>query len=395
MNVEMPKTTHWTTRFVAMLLLVLVGCRPAWQAAIVQPDGDAFTVNREVLETLDGFREELNGQEVVPLERVLLTAGHWSVERLVLVAVDDVDGVDGARREFGWAGVAEDAWWMDNGRLSIGGEEISVSRVEVIPSPLLNRVEARITDVAPTAAAALDLSAPGQATGRVLESSSADHVLLLFLDGFGYVRYTEALADSLIPYLGSLGEPLVGLTVYPPCTSVASASTLTGALPEVHGADQRGIRTVEAETLLDVAAAAGLQIVAIEGDALAFNLRNAEMQLSGDRDGNGSTDDNVLANALAALDKGMPDLFFVHFHGIDDAGHEYGPGAPQERSKIREVDAAVEQLVEAVPSGTLIIIFADHGMHAVDELGRLGNHGHLIERDMFIPIFVVMKGGGI
>jgi hypothetical protein len=385
MYVKMPKTARRTTRLVVALLLVLIGCRPAWRATIVRPDGDAFMVNREVLETLDGFREDLNGREVVPLERVLLTAGHWSVERLVLVAVDVVDG---ARREFGWAGVAEDAWWMDDGRLSIGGEELLVSRVEVIPSPLLDRVEARIIDLAPTAAAALGLPAPGQATGRVLEPSSARHVLLLFLDGFGYVRYTEALADGLIPYLANLGEPLVGLTVYPPCTSVASASALTGALPEVHGADQRGIRTVETETLFDVATAAGLQVVAIEGEALAFNLRNAEMQLSGDRDGNGGTDDNVLANALAALETGMPDLFFVHFHGIDDAGHEYGPGASQERSKIREVDAAVEQLVEAIPSDTLVIIFADHGMHAVDELGRLGNHGHLIERDMFIPIYL-------
>jgi hypothetical protein len=387
MYVKMPKTARRTTCFVVTLLLFLVGCRPAWQAAIVQPDGDAFMANREILETLDGFREDLNGREVVPLERVLLTAGHWSVERLVLV------DVNGARREFGWADVAEDAWWMDNGRLSIGGEELLVSRVEVVPSSLLDRVEARITDVAPTAAAALGLAAPGQATGRVLESSSARHVLLLFLDGFGYARYTEALADGLIPYLASLGEPLVGLTVYPPCTSVASASALTGALPKVHGADRRGIRKVETETILDVATATGLQVVAIEGEALAFNLRNAETQLSGDRDGNGGTDDNVLANALAALEKGMPDLFFVHFHGIDDAGHEYGPGAPQERSKIREVDAAVEQLVEAVPSDTLIIIFADHGMHAVDELGRLGNHGHLIERDMFVPVFVVVKGG--
>ena len=87
----------------------------------------------------------------------------------------------------------------------------------------------------------------------------------------------------------------------------------------------------------------------------------------------------------------MPDLFFVHFHGIDDAGHTYGPGAPEERATIRDVDVAVGQLIEALPPNTLILIFADHGMHQVDEEGRLGNHGHLIERDMFIPIFVVVK----
>jgi predicted AlkP superfamily pyrophosphatase or phosphodiesterase len=66
------------------------------------------------------------------------------------------------------------------------------------------------------------------------------------------------------------------------------------------------------------------------------------MLLSGDRDGNGSTDD-------------------------------------------------VGQLLAAWPSGALIIIFADHGMHRVEEVGRKGNHGNLSERDMLIPIWTVKK----
>jgi predicted AlkP superfamily pyrophosphatase or phosphodiesterase len=172
---------------------------------------------------------------------------------------------------------------------------------------------------------------------------------------------------------------------------VASASLLTGAPPAVNGVDQRGIRKTETETLFDVAAAAGLEVVAVEGNALAFNLRSAEMTLSGDRDGNGSTDDNVLANALAVLEGGMPDLFYVHFHGIDDAGHTYGPGAPEEQAAIHGVDAAVGQLMQALPPNTLAIIFADHGMHQVEEEGRLGNHEFLIERDMFIPITLVLR----
>nr|HPL30836.1 alkaline phosphatase family protein [Anaerolineae bacterium] len=115
------------------------------------------------------------------------------------------------------------------------------------------------------------------------------------------------------------------------------------------------------------------------------------VQLSGDRDGNGSTDDNVAANALAAIAAGPPDLLFVHWHGIDDAGHTYGPGAPQEVAKIAEVDAALGQIVSALPSQTLIVVVADHGMHLVQEEGRLGNHGHLVERDMFVPIVITVK----
>jgi len=363
-------------------LLCLAGCGNNWDAAVVAPDGSDFTIDASVLESLSAFADEERG---IPLERVLWTAGHYAIERLVLTEPE------GVRHDFQWAAVAEDAWWRDNGQVEIGGEPFPVSRVEVEPPALLAQVQARITDLAPAGAAALGLPAPAQATGSPLEAPAARHVLLLFLDGFGYIRYTEALDGGLIPNLAALPEPLLGLTEYPPSTRVGSAALLTGAPPQVNGVDGRSVRSTEVETLFDVATAAGLDVVAVEGEALAFNLRGAELQLSGDRDGDGSTDDNVLANALAVLDGGMPDLFFVHFHGIDDAGHTYGPGAPEEEATIREVDAAVGQVLAALPDDTLVIIFADHGMHLVEEEGRLGNHGNLIERDMFIPIWVVGK----
>lgn len=369
---------------VLQAVFLLTGC--AWQAAVIQPDGSPFLVDKTVLENLGDFGVEADGQQQIPLERVLLAANHRVIERLAIV------DADGARLEFEWAALADDVpLWLNDGRLSIGGEELAVARVEIEPPVMMGQVQADITDIAPTIAAALGILAPAQATGQALETLPANHVLLIFLDGFGYIRYVEALEDGLIPYIATLGAPLVAMTTYPPCTSVSSASLLTGAPPTVHGATQRGIRKTEVETIFDVASAAGLRVAAVEGDALSFELRNAEFALSGDRDGNGGTDDNVLANAMTVLEEGMPDLFFVHFHGIDDQGHEYGPDAPAERAKISEVDAAVEQIIQAAPADTLVIIFADHGMHHVDEQGRQGNHGHLIARDMFIPIFVISR----
>jgi hypothetical protein len=386
-NVVRSHPVRSTVSVCTLLLVVLVGCSSNWQAAVVAPDGSDFGVDAKVLKSLSAFAEE---EHSVPLERVLWTAGHYVIERLVVT--DD----GGARHEFEWAAVAEDAalyptQWREDGQVAIGGGTFPVARVEATPPALLGQVQARITDIAPTVAVALGLSIPAQATGQALDTPSATHVLLLFLDGFGYVRYSEALDAGLTPNLAALPAPLLALTEYPPSTRVGSAALLTGAPPQVNGVDGRETRSTEVETLFDVATAAGLRVVAVEGDALAFNLRNAEVQLSGDRDGDGSTDDNVLANALAVLDDGMPNLFFVHFHGIDDAGHTYGPGAPEEQAKIREVDAAVGQLHAALPADTLIIIFADHGMHLVEEEGRLGNHGNLIARDMFIPIFVTTK----
>jgi len=354
-----------------------------------------------MLKGLDEVAADIEGERRVLLEHVLYLGGHRVIEQLRVVSEGDGQGdtlENTSVRSFDWSLVAEDAWvvgatkpWKD-GYLEIQGESFDAVRLEVeAPTQLLLQATASIIDVAPTAAAALGLPTPDRAKGAILTDISASQVLLVFLDGFGYLRYTEAREAGLIPVIGALPDPLLGLTVYPPCTSVASAALLTGALPEDNGVWRRGIRKTEVATLLDVATAAGLSVVAVEGDALSFNLRNADIQLSGDRDGNGGTDDNVLRNALAVLDEGMPDLFWVHFHGIDDAGHTYGPGAPEEQAKIREVDAAVGQLIDAVPSGTLIILFADHGMHTVVEDGRLGNHGHLIARDMFIPIVMLTK----
>ncbi len=330
-----------------------------------------------------GEDSDVEGDDSLLLERVLYQHGYHLIEILLLA---DANGVTQA---FDWADVATGARWQKDGTLNIAGETLQARKIVGVPPALASAVTASLTDIAPTTAAALGLPAPAQATGRPLTDTRASHVLLLFLDGFGYLRYTEARDAGLISTLNALGEPMIGLSEYPPSTAIASAALVTGAPPAVNGTTIHGARTTDAETLFDVAARAGLRVVAVEGDALAFNLRNAEVILSGDRDGNNSTDDNVLANALAVLDAGMPDILWVHFHGIDDAGHTYGPNTPEDSAAIAGVDAAVGEILAALPPNTLALIFADHGMHAVQEEGRLGNHGNLTARDMLIPVWVV------
>jgi hypothetical protein len=375
-------------RIVMVMGLLLAGCGGGWQTTVVGPDGAETVVSSATWRDLQEFVGEdsdVEGDDSLLLERVLYQHGYHLIETLTLT---DAGGIT---RTFDWATVTTRATWQKNGTLTIGGETLRASRIEGSPPALSAAITVSLADIAPTTAAALGLPAPSQATGHTFTDAQADHVLLLFLDGFGYVRYTEARDAGLIPTLAALGEPAVGLSEYPPSTAIASAVMLTGAPPVVNGAMIRGTRTTEVETLFDVAVRAGLRVVAVEGDALAFNLRNAEITLSGDRDGNGSTDDNVHANALAALDAGMPDVLWVHFHGIDDVGHTYGPNTPEEDAAIAYVDGAVGDILAALPSDTLALIFADHGMHAVQEEGRLGNHGNLIARDMLVPVWVVVK----
>ncbi len=377
---------HWLA-FILLIVIILPGCRSAWPVTLIDAQGVSVVINRRVLEDLREFWGESEDPDGIPLEWVLYDVGGYHVIEELRVT-DDL----GILQRYPWPSVADRAWWLRDGTLKLGEQNVTAVQLEADSPALWGQVQAQVTDIAPTIATALGVPIPEDATGDVLETFVSSQVLMLFLDGFGYVRYTEALAEDLIPNLATLAPPLIGVSVYPPCTAVASASVLTGAPPQVHGATQRNIRKTETQTLFDVLADAGRRVVAIEGNALSFNLRNAELQLSGDRDGNGGTDDNVLANTLAVLEEeGMPDLLWVHFHGIDDAGHTYGPGGAEEEAKIREVDAAVARVIQAVPEGTLVVIFADHGMHSVIEEGRLGNHGHLISRDMFIPIFIVRR----
>jgi hypothetical protein len=377
--------TVWLS--VAVLALLLAACQSAWSFSIAKPGGDTLEVNRQVVEELEAFLVKIDGEQRLPLERLLAESGHLLVDQLAVI-----DSTQ-SRQVFDWKNIAEQAWLGMDGQVVILEQRLAPQTLEIKAPAELAMVQASITDLAPTAAAALGLSKPEQATGRPLVDVEAKNVLLLFLDGYGYLRHQAASADGLAPYLSSLEAPRVGLTIYPPTTVTASAALLSGAPPAVNGVVARGMgRKTEVETLFDVAAAAGLSVRAVEGDALAFQLRNAEFELSGDRNGNGRTDDEVLANALAVLAEGMPDLFFVHFHGIDDAGHTYGPGSPQEQSVVKEVDDAVRQLVEALPEDTLVIIFADHGMHRVnDQANQAGNHANLIPEDMLIPIFIYLK----
>lgn len=367
------------TVLVLSMVIALTGCGPTWSFSLSTPEGGMVTIDQGTWEKY----ASLAGEEGLPLEKILYDQGFRILDQLV------VTGPDGHEKAYNWDEEARDVWLQAGGDLLLGAEEMRPRHIEVTSSPCASRVEGGIYDITPTASAALNIPAPEINTGTRLASHRAEHVLLLLLDGFGYLRYAEAAEAGLIPVLETLDPPLMGLTTYPPITTVSTASLLTGSEPQVHGVETRGLRKTDRETLLQIAVREGLDVQAVEGEALAFQLSGAEFQLSGDRDEDGNTDDNVLENTLAVLEDRMPDLFLVHFHGIDDMGHEVGPGHPREEEKIREVDQAVGKILDKLPPETLVIIFADHGMHRVQGEERAGNHGHLIPRDMLIPIWLV------
>jgi predicted AlkP superfamily pyrophosphatase or phosphodiesterase len=211
---------------------------------------------------------------------------------------------------------------------------------------------------------------------------------MILMDGTQYEKLQLLIKADALPFFKTLETFQPGLTVYPPITTSSTAALLTSMSPTKNAVYGYGYRNTESFTLFDLAVENGLSVVAIEGASLPFNLRNAETTLSGDRDGNGYSDDNVAANALQIIKSEMPDLLYIHFHEIDDMGHTYGPESDAYQEALIRVDGYLSQIYDALPGNTFIVIFADHGMHTTDDGG---NHGAFKASDLIIPIIFLEK----
>lgn len=78
---------------------------------------------------------------------------------------------------------------------------------------------------------------------------------------------------------------------------------------------------------------------------------------------------HALGDLAAAVRTTLCDNGFCYgYHSeLDMLGHLYGPGSPQWRLQLRQIDTLVESVVEALPSGALLAVVADHGMVEVLE----------------------------
>jgi len=375
------KKTFSIALVLIFFILSLSACRTDWQIEVTTDDalvgGFGYDELAFYLEKLD------EGTETVMLGQMLYINGFTLIDEITLI--DN----EGKKSHFAWDEIALETTLSKSGKVMVGNEEFSPLTIDVRESPLVSDIEYAITDIGPTMASVLGLPGLPQASGEGLVEVSSEYGVMIMLDGFQYQKMQFMIESGELPFLASVHEEIhPGLTVYPPVTVAASAALLTGTKPQVNGVYGHGYRSTDLTTLFDLAVQEGKSVIAIEGASLPFNLRNAETTLSGDQDGNGFSDDNVLKNSLEVINAGMPDLLYIHFHEIDDMGHSYGPESEKYKEAAIRVDDYLSQIYNALPTGTFIAIFADHGMHAEDEGG---NHGNLIAIDLIIPIIFLQK----
>lgn len=360
--------------------LSLSACQPDWQIQIFEQNLEIGQITKdETAFYLENTSEDIEG---VALNQFLYNLGFTLIDQITFTLED------GSRETFTWDEIAETTSIAENGNVTVADQTFSAISLTIHPSSLASEINLSIMDIAPTMAASLGLPELPDAIGEARTTVQADHGVMILLDGTQYATLQAMISAGDLPFLESIGEISQGLTVFPPFTVSSSASLLTGAPPSVTHVYGHGYRSTEATTLFDLAAEAGLSVVAVEGASLPFNLPNTELTLSGDRDGDGWSDDNVYTNAMEVIATDMPDLLYIHFHEIDDMGHAYGPDSQEYHDALIRVDGYLAEIMNALPEDTIIAIFADHGMHTTDDGG---NHNSLIASDLIIPIIFIEK----
>ena len=210
-----------------------------------------------------------------------------------------------------------------------------------------------------------------------------ERVMMIMLDGWGW--YTFLYHQEYTPFLLSL-NPQQAIAVHPPISPTGLASFLTGKLSNEHGIRDRRTRMLETPDIFMVARELNKSFAYIKGSVNMFQASHFPI-LSPDINGINGTDDEVFENALNNLDV---DLLVIHFKGIDDTSHTYGPFSPQVGERLALLDGFIYELVNHWNGR--IIITSDHGQHELyGRTDRLGDHLFIHHLDMMIPYILYRR----
>jgi len=210
-------------------------------------------------------------------------------------------------------------------------------------------------------------------TFEAVRSNLSEPVMVIFIDGLSYRQY-EVLTtrDAFMNQLSSEKAN----TVFKPVTNAGYAAMITGQKPKVNGVLDRSYRTINVPDIFSIATDNNKSSVIIEGDIKILDT-SVEPILNLDRNNNGYTDDEIFETALQHLEN---DFVFVHFHSLDEFGHDYGDMNEKTLDQLMLLDGYVKELVNRWDGH--VIITSDHGMHTTNEGG---NHGEFRYEDLIIP----------
>jgi hypothetical protein len=236
-------------------------------------------------------------------------------------------------------------------------------------------VNPTLADVATSAAAAV--GAPGFIDRLGL--GPCRHVVVLLVDGLGW----NALARhrDLAPALAGMSGEAID-AVFPTTTPVGLGSFGTGLLPGAHGLVGASFWLPESDevlsplhwgdrplpvavqpepTVFEAVARAGIAMATVspagyrESGLTRATLRGGDYRPADDAA-------ERMAQVAAILTTSGPSFTYVYWFELDRIGHEFGVASRQWRDALVRVDDLVAGLLSALPSGSTLVVTADHGM---------------------------------
>ncbi|MCX6459824.1 MAG: alkaline phosphatase family protein [Actinobacteria bacterium] len=255
-----------------------------------------------------------------------------------------------------------------------------------------------LKDVMPSAVAALEVAG----FDNSLSFDRTDRVVVLLVDGLGVVPLDAAIAhaDVNVPTLAAgRGTGRVITSPFPSTTPAGLASLGTGLSTGCHGLvgasfvlpetgrvlwplswrDDPHPTAVQPEpTVLEDAAAAGVQVTSISPRAYEKSGLTRAVLRGGEYVGADSFGERV-GQTARALRRSARSLTYVYWGDLDKTGHVHGVDSMEWRAELELVDLLVSRIVEVAPTGTTVLLTADHGMldTAVHDRFEIDDHREL------------------
>jgi hypothetical protein len=236
-----------------------------------------------------------------------------------------------------------------------------------------------LSDVLPAVGVALGRARPtDEPVG--LELPEAPSYVVFLVDGLG-ADLLAAHAHAA-PYLSALLHPGSTGTAGVPSTTATSLTSLgTGLAPGGHGVVGFTSRVPGSDRLLNalfwdktvdpllwqphrtrfqLLEAAGVSVTTVNKREFRASGLTVAAQRGGDYVGADRAGERI-AGAVAAA-AARPSLTYLYDGDLDWTGHRYGVASAQWLQQLAIIDAEAEQLHDALPAYTRLLVVADHGM---------------------------------
>lgn len=230
------------------------------------------------------------------------------------------------------------------------------------------------------------------------EAQQRHYVVMVSLDGFRWDYAQQVHAANLISLAKEGASAPDGMIPsFPSSTYPNHLSIATGLYPEHHGiianrffdpSRQKSFSAFDPATVEDGSWASGTPIwnlaesqglraacilwpgcgAEIAGHRPTWYGEYKPKQQDSSELEQARIDDAVALLRLPAEQR--PHLILIHFSGVDDAGHEFGPEAPETKTAVLKADSAIRKLKKALEGTGLaidLVVISDHGMARVPD----------------------------